>query len=150
MLAKAFSFGLNGLDAYPITIETDLALGLPAMTIVGLPDNAIKESRDRVRAAIRNANFDFPCGRITVNLAPADTKKAGPSFDLAIALTILAADEQVPAETLQRYILLGELSLDGQLKPVAGALPIVLATDPKDFDGIIVPQANANESALAE
>ena len=149
MLAKAYSFGLNGLDAYPVTIEVDLARGLPAMTIVGLPDNAIKESKERVRSAIRNAGFDFPCGRITVNLAPADTKKEGPAFDLAIALGILAADEEIPGDALKHYILLGELSLDGQIKSVSGSLPIALAARHKEFNGVLVPFANANESALA-
>jgi magnesium chelatase family protein len=149
MLAKTFSFGLNGLEAYPVTIEVDVARGLPAMNIVGLPDNAIKESKERVRSAIRNSGFDFPCGRITVNLAPADTKKEGPSFDLAIALGILAAGETIPAGTLRRYVLLGELSLSGQIKIVSGVLPIALAVPKGDFDGIIIPHANAEEAALA-
>jgi magnesium chelatase family protein len=150
MLAKTFSFGLNGLEAYPVTIEVDVARGLPSMTIVGLPDSAIKESRERVRSAIRNAGFEFPCGRITVNLAPADIKKEGPSFDLAIALGILAAAEKAPAGTLRRFILLGELSLSGQIKTVSGVLPIALATPKTDFDGIIIPQGNAEEAALAK
>ncbi|MBF0122977.1 MAG: YifB family Mg chelatase-like AAA ATPase [Candidatus Omnitrophica bacterium] len=150
MLAKAYSFGLNGLDAYPVTIEVDLARGLPAMTIVGLPDNAITKSRERVRSAIKNSGFDFPCGRITINLAPADTKKEGPSFDLAIALGILAANEKIPSHTLTRYILLGELSLDGQIKSVSGSLPIALATQHEEFSGVIVPFSNAHESALAD
>ncbi len=150
MLAKAYSFGLNGLDAYPVTIEVDLARGLPAMTIVGLPDNAIKESKERVRSAIRNSGFDFPCGRITINLAPADTKKEGPAFDLAIALGILAAAEKIPGDTLKHYILLGELSLDGKIKSVSGSLPIALAARHKELSGVIVPLSNADESALAE
>jgi magnesium chelatase family protein len=150
MLAKTFSFGINGLEAYPVTIEVDVARGLPAMTIVGLPDNALKESRERVRSAIRNANLEFPCGRITINLAPADTKKEGPSFDLAIALGILAAGEKIAAIPLRRYVLLGELSLSGHIKTISGTLPIALAAPPEDFDGIIVPRANAEEAALAK
>ncbi len=150
MLARTYSFGLNGLEAYPVTVEADVTQGLPAMTIVGLPDNAIKESKDRVRSAIRNAGFVFPCARITINLAPADTKKAGPSFDLAIAFGILAAAEIIPPENLQRFVLLGELSLGGEIKPVSGTLSVALATLQDKFDGIIVPRANANEAALAE
>jgi len=150
MLAKTFSFGISGLEAYPVTIEVDVTRGLPAMTIVGLPDNAIKESKERVRSAIRNSDFDFPCGRITINLAPADTKKEGASFDLAIALGILAATEKIPAAPLRRYVFLGELSLGGQIKTVTGVLPIALAAPPGDFDGIIVPRANAEEAALAK
>ncbi|NTV29989.1 MAG: hypothetical protein HGA80_07925, partial [Candidatus Omnitrophica bacterium] len=100
MLAKACSFGLSGLDAYEVTIEVDVARGLPAMSIVGLPDNAIRESKERVRSAIRNCGFEFPPSRITVNLAPADTKKEGPSFDLAIALGVLAALQQLPVDSL--------------------------------------------------
>lgn len=150
MLAKIHSFGLNGLDAYPVTIEVDLTRGLPAMTIVGLPDNAIRESRERVRSAIKNSGFDFPCARITVNLAPADVKKEGPSFDLAIALGILAASEQLPPPGAGHYVILGELSLDGQLKPVPGGLSVALAIREHNCQGIIVPTANAHETALAD
>ena len=112
MLANTISFALAGLDAYPLTIEADITSGLPLITIVGLPDNAVKESRERVRLAIKNSGFCFPSGRITINLAPADIKKEGPSFDLAIALSVLAADEQIPAQLLGSYAFLGELALD--------------------------------------
>ena len=152
MLAKAFSFGLSGLDAYEVTIEADVARGLPAMTIVGLPDNAVRESKERVRSAIRNSGFDFPSARITINLAPADTKKEGPSFDLAIALGILAANEKIPAGALARYVILGELSLSGKIKPVTGVLAAALAAGDatrKDIDGMIIPEANADEAALS-
>lgn len=151
MLAKACSLGLSGLDAYEVTIEVDVSRGLPSMSIVGLPDNAIRESKERVRSAIRNCGFDFPPSRITVNLAPADTRKEGPSFDLAIALGILAAHQQVRIENLANYAILGELSLSGKIKPVTGALAAAIAAGnlATRLKGIVLPQANANEAALA-
>lgn len=149
MLAKSVSFALTGLEAYPVFIEADLNPGLPNFTIVGLPDNAVKESRERVRLAIKNSGFSFPGGRITINLAPADIKKEGPAFDVAIALAVLACDEQIPVEALSPYAFLGELALDGRIRPVSGALPIALATDPKLFAGLIVPFENGKEAALA-
>ncbi|MBF0486360.1 MAG: YifB family Mg chelatase-like AAA ATPase, partial [Candidatus Omnitrophica bacterium] len=152
MLAKALSFGMHGLEAYPVTIEVDVTKGLPSFTIVGLPDSAIRESKERVRSAIKNSGFNFPQGRITVNLAPADTKKEGPSFDLALALAILSASEQVPAASLERYAILGELSLSGGIKSVTGSLSAALAllfSDNKP-EGILVPKPNASEAALAK
>ncbi len=149
MLAKTSSFSLSGLEAFCVTIESDITSGLPLMTIVGLPDNALKESRERVRLAIKNSGLTFPNGRLTVNLAPADIKKAGPSFDVAIALSILASSEQIPAESLNGYAFLGELALDGRIRPINGALPIALACDPKLYKGLIVPTQNAKEAALA-
>ena len=153
MLARSFSFGLNGLDAYLITIEVDVGKGLPALTIVGLPDSAIRESKERVRAAIKNCGYTFPSARITVNLAPADTPKEGPCFDLPIALGVLAATEQIPVEHLARFASLGELSLTGHIKAVSGVLPASIAStlslDDK-IDGLIVPHANAEEAALAD
>ncbi len=149
MLAKTTSFALNGLDAYPVIIETDITSGLPQITVVGLPDNAVKESRERVRLAIKNSGFSYPGGRITINLAPADIKKEGPSFDLAIALCVMAADEQVPLENLSDYAFLGELALDGRIRPINGALPIALACQSKNLKGLIVPFENAKEAALA-
>jgi magnesium chelatase family protein len=153
MLARSFAFGLNGLDAYPITIEVDVGKGLPALTIVGLPDSAIRESKERVRSAIKNSGFEFPCARIIVNLAPADTPKEGPCFDLPIALGLLAATEQVPAATLEKYAALGELSLTGNIKPVNGVLPAAIASAGKldeKIEGLIVAPANGTEAALAE
>lgn len=149
MLAKVHSWGINGLEAHPVTIEVDAARGLPATIIVGLPDNAVKESRERVRAAIKNSGYKFGPKRITINLSPADTKKEGPSFDLAIALGILAANEQIPLHGLDRYVLLGELSLNGDIKPVKGALAIALSVSADHFHGLIVPQSNASEAAIA-
>jgi len=153
MLARSFSFGLNGLDAYPITIEVDVGKGLPALTIVGLPDSAIRESKERVRAAIKNSHYTFPSARITINLAPADTPKEGPCFDLPIALGLLAATEQLPDAALARFTSLGELSLTGDIKAVSGCLPASIASTSEredKIDGLIVPLANAQEAALAE
>src|ERR1700733_11537240 len=118
MLAQIASFGLFGLESYPIAIETDISSGLPNITVVGLPDNAVRESRERIRAAIKNSGFEFPAQRITINLAPADTKKQGPCFDLPIALSVLAAQGIIPLNALSPYAFLGELSLDGRIQPV--------------------------------
>ncbi len=148
MLAKVHSYGINGLEAYPVTIEVDAGRGLPATVIVGLPDNAVKESRERVRSAIKNSGYKFGPRRITINLSPADTKKEGPSFDLAIALGILSACEQIFCEGLEQYVLLGELSLNGDIKPVKGTLAIALSMASRSFKGLIVPQENALEAAV--
>ena len=149
MLARISSFGLCGLDAYPVVIETDICSGLPNITIVGLPDNAVKESRERIRAAIKNSGFEFPAQRITINLAPADTKKQGPYYDLAIALGVLTAQGLIPLDALSSYAFLGELSLDGRIQPVQGALSIALAASSNNCRGLIVPFENAKEAALA-
>ncbi|MFH0754270.1 MAG: YifB family Mg chelatase-like AAA ATPase [Candidatus Omnitrophota bacterium] len=153
MLARSFTFGLYGLDAYPITIEVDVSKGLPSFTIVGLPDSAIRESKERVRAAIKNSGLNFPSARITINLAPADTPKEGPAFDLPIALSLLAATEQLPPEKLIQFAALGELSLTGHIKPIAGCLPSAMASTqvrPEPLNGLIVPKGNAQEASLAE
>jgi len=149
MLARVSSFGLIGLEAYPVAIETDISPGLPNITIVGLPDNAVKESRERIRAAIKNSGFDFPAQRITINLAPADTKKQGPCYDLAIALCVLAANGQISQEALNPYAFIGELSLDGRIQPVQGVLSFALAAASSQYQGLIVPFDNAKEAALA-
>lgn len=148
MLAKVFSFGICGLDAYPITIEVDVSHGLPSTVIVGLPDNAVKESKERVRSAIRNSGYTFAAERITVNLSPADIKKEGPSFDLAIALGLLGATEQINPKFLEGFVILGELSLDGKVQPVGGALCVALSMSPKKFKGLIAPSLSAQEAAL--
>jgi len=150
MLAKLYSYGLTGLEAYPVTIEVDVSQGLPSTTIVGLPDNAVKESRERVRAAIKNSGYEYAPQRITVNLAPADIKKEGPSFDLAIALGILSATEQIPIKALERYVIFGELSLDGFIRPVQGILPMALSIKDNQFQGVILPHHNAREATLAQ
>ncbi|MBI5150557.1 MAG: YifB family Mg chelatase-like AAA ATPase [Candidatus Omnitrophica bacterium] len=149
MLAKVYSCGINGLEAYPVVIEVDAGRGLPATIIVGLPDNAVKESRERVRSAIKNSGYKFGPKRITINLSPADTRKEGPSFDLAIALGILAASEQIPFQGLDQYVILGELSLNGNIQPVKGALAIALSLPADQFKGLIVPRENASEAAIA-
>lgn len=150
MFAKIRSFGILGLDAYPVTIEVDVSRGLPATTIVGLPDDAIRESKERVRSAIKNSGFKFPSDRITINLSPADIKKEGPSFDLAIALGILAASEQINPEALDPFGFLGELSLDGRIQPINGALSISLSADRKNLQGIILPTINAKEASICD
>jgi len=152
MLARVFSFGLLGIEAYPIEIEVDISRGLPAVTLVGLADTTIRESKERVKAAIKNSGFLWPGERITVNLAPSDIKKEGASFDLAIALGILAASEQLNSELLKRYYVLGELSLDGSLRPTKGVLPISLtiakSSGETDSSNLIIPAQNAKEAAI--
>jgi len=148
MLAQAISCAIYGLESFLVDVEIDISGGLPAFDIVGLPDAAVKESRERVRAAIKNQNFDFPIKRITLNLAPADIKKEGPHFDLPIALGILAATEQVPAEPLREYAIVGELSLDGRIRPVNGILPMAIQAQQKNLKGIVVPWENAEEAAV--
>lgn len=150
MLAKVHSFGILGLDAYPVTIEVDVSRGLPATTIVGLPDDSIRESKERVRSAIKNSGFQFPADRITINLSPADIKKEGPSFDLAIALGILAASEQVSPQMIGMYAFLGELSLDGRIQPVNGTISITLTANPEKIAGIILPTINAKEARICD
>ena len=148
MLAKVFSFGLLGIEAYPIVIEVDVSRGLPAVTLVGLADTAIRESKERVKSAIKNSGFDWPAERITVSLAPSDIKKEGAAFDLAIALGILCATEQLNSERLRDYYILGELSLDGSLRPTQGILPVSLAIAKTKIKNIITPIQNAKEAAI--
>ena len=147
-LAIVHSRAQVGVEAPPVTVEAHLANGLPALTLVGLPETAVKESKDRVRSAIQNAGFDFPPRRITLNLAPADLPKDGGRFDLAIALGVLAASEQVPAASLAELECLGELALSGELRPVQGVLPAALAARAAGRT-LLVPRANAEEASLA-
>ena len=149
MLAKVHSFGLSGLDAYPVTIEVDVCRGIPCTMIVGLPDSAVKESKERVRAAIINSGFKYPSRRVTINLSPADVKKEGPAFDLAVALVYLTASGQINGSRLERLAFLGELSLDGAIRPVNGILSIAMTAPRNRFEGLVVPAANAREAALA-
>ncbi len=137
-----------GMDAPPVTVEVHLANGLPSLSIVGLPETAVKESKDRVRAALQNARFEFPARRITINLAPADLPKEGGRFDLPIAIGILAASGQVSTHQLDRHEFIGELALTGALRPVLGALTVALQTRHSDR-ALILPAANAAEAALA-
>jgi magnesium chelatase family protein len=150
MLAKVLSSALHGIDAIPVQVEVDIAQGLPQFATVGLPDGAVKESKDRVKAALKNSGYEFPARRITVNLAPADIRKEGASFDLPIAVGILAATSVIKEERLGSYLLVGELSLDGTIKPVRGCLPVAITAKEQGFAGIIVPRDNAAESAVVE
>src|SRR5881392_3741385 len=127
MLASLRSAAVIGVDALPVAVEVDVSVGLPIFTMVGLPDTSVRESRDRVKSAIRNSGFEFPSHRITVNLAPADVRKAGASFDLPIALGILAASGVVERRHISDFVLLGELSLDGSIHATRGVLPIAAA-----------------------
>ncbi|MCH5165710.1 MAG: YifB family Mg chelatase-like AAA ATPase [Clostridiales bacterium] len=153
MLAKINSYALNGLDGYGVTVEVDIHSGLPAFDVVGLPDAAIKESRERVRSAIKNSGFDFTPRKITVNLAPAHTKKEGPIFDLAIALGILCSTEQagvdennVPVKAIGEYVFLGELSLSGSVGRINGVMPMLIAARERGVKKIVIPKANVNEA----
>ncbi len=144
------SSALTGTDAILIEVEVDLAMGMPAMAVVGLPEAAVRESKDRVRAALRNSGYEFPPRRITVNLAPADVRKEGSAYDLPIALGILAASGALPEARLDEYAALGELSLDGRVKPVRGALPIAAAVRRRGLRGILLPTGNTREAAVIE
>jgi magnesium chelatase family protein len=148
MLSKLTSFGLIGLEAYRVNVEVDISSGLPSITVVGLPDNAVKESRERVRSAIKNSGFKFPASKITVSLAPSDIKKEGPAFDLAIALGILAASNQISSDNLKKYAFLGELGLDGEVRPVRGSLPIAMSMAQQGFSCLVLPEDNATEAAM--
>ena len=148
MLVKLFGSAVYGVDAITITIEVDTPGGEVGVFIVGLPDNAVKESKDRVISAIQNSGFDRPRGKMVVNMAPADIKKAGAAYDLPIALGFIAATEQMPSDRLHEYVIMGELSLDGSVKPIKGSLPIAIQTRAEKFKGLFVPKANAREAAL--
>jgi len=148
-LAVVYSRALAGMDAPPVTVEAHLANGLPSFTIVGLPEAEVKEAKDRVRAALQNARFEFPARRITVNLAPADLPKESGRFDLPIAIGILAASEQLPAALLASCEFAGELALTGELRPVRGALAMVLSAA-RDRRAFVLPEPNAREAALVE
>ncbi len=148
MLARVWSASLYGINAVRVGVEIDVSGGLPATVVVGLPDTAVQESRERVKAALRNSGFSFPMRRIVVNLTPADLRKEGPSFDLPISLGILAASEQINPQLLGDYLFLGEVSLDGSLRPVTGVLPIAAAAAEMGMTGLVVPEANAKEAAV--
>ncbi len=150
MTAKVHSCVVSGVSAQLVEVEVDVALGLPQFAIVGLPDSAVREAKERVRAALRNAGFEIPDRKITVNLAPANLRKAGASFDLAMALAVLAALDMIPPQRVRGLLVAAELSLDGRLKPIHGALPAALRAAQSSLDGVIVPRENAAEAALAE
>jgi len=149
MISKVLTGTTLGVDAYPVEVEVDISMGLPSFSTVGLPDNAVKESKDRVKSAIKNSDYTFPARRITVNLAPAHIKKEGTTFDLPVAVGILAAGGVVAAERLADYMILGELSLDGRIKPVNGALSVAVVARSLNKK-LILPKCNSEEAALVE
>ena len=150
MLSLAFSAAMFGIEGYVVRVEAVSSAGTPAFAIIGLPDRALGEARDRVRAAIITSGFAYPAGRLLVNLSPADLRKAGPAFDLAIALAVIGIDEQIDRAPLQTFVALGELALDGKLQAVHGILPMVLGARKAGFTKMIVPAQNADEAALVD
>ena len=150
MLARALSYGLSGVSGFKVMVEVYAANGMPSLDIIGLPDASVKESRDRVQAAITNSGFAMPIARLTVNLAPADVKKEGPAFDLPIAVSILASTRQLPETDMSRTLMIGELSLDGTLHPVRGALPMVISASEAGVEDVILPAGNAEEVACIQ
>ncbi len=150
MLARVWSASILGIDAVKVGVEVDVAGGLPKTIVVGLPDTAVQESRERVKSALKNSGFAFPVRKIVINLTPADLRKEGPSFDLPISIGILAASEQIDPMLLGDYLFLGEVSLDGSLRSVAGVLPIAAAAQKLGIKGIVVPADNAKEAAVVE
>ncbi|WP_305044966.1 YifB family Mg chelatase-like AAA ATPase [Geoalkalibacter sp.] len=150
MLAKVLSGALLGIDAYPVDVEVDIAQGLPQFSTVGLPEGAVRESKDRVISAIKNSGYEFPARRITINLAPADIKKDGAAFDLPMAVGLLTATGLVKEGAAGRFVMMGELSLDGRVKPVRGVLPVAVAARDWRTQGLILPEENTPEGAIVE
>src|ERR1700729_460978 len=150
MLARVCSAAVNGIAAYGVEVEVNCGYGETFIALVGLPDAAVKESKDRVSTALGNSGFKFPMGKTTINLAPADVKKEGPSFDLPIALGMLAASEQLETDQLDNFIVVGELALTGGVRPVKGVLSIALRAKADGKVGVIVPVENAAEAAVVK
>src|SRR3954447_9352224 len=148
MLAKVFSGAVYGVDAFEVEIEVNGAGGNPVIVVVGLPDAAVKESKDRVTTAVQNSGFHWPRGRTTINLAPADVKKEGPSFDLPIALSMIACAEEIDLPGAGDFYFLGELALDGAVRAVRGVLPVALEARRRGRKKLVVPAANAREAAM--
>ena len=148
MLACIRSAAVYGIEAAPVSIEVDVSFGLPGFTVVGLPDASVRESRDRIKSAIRNSGFTFPPHRIVVNLAPADVRKGGSSFDLPIALGVLAASGAIARREVDDVMVLGELSLDGAIQPARGVLPVAAAARARGFKGLLLPEANCGEAGV--
>lgn len=149
MISRLFSMGLYGLEAFTVEVEADISKGLPCFDIVGLPDTAVKESRERVRAAMKNCGYEYPVSRITMNLAPADKKKEGPIYDLPLLIALLQATGQLSA-SLEDCVFIGELSLSGEIRPVRGVLPMAIAAREAGYRRFFVPAANAREGAVVE
>lgn len=149
MFFQTFSAGTAGIDGFIVEVQTDLSTGFPHYSLVGLPDSSVKESKERVRSAIKNSGYNFPLGRITINLAPAHLRKEGPSYDLSVAVGILTASKQWSVPSLTNTLLVGELSLDGQIKTVQGVLPMALAAKENGFQSLVVPPENAEEASLS-
>lgn len=150
MPSSLFTASIHGLDACPVTVEADISFGMPALVLVGLPDAAVQEARERVRSAIKHTIQDFPKTRVTVNLAPADVKKVGTPFDLPIALVILAEHGTIPSEPLEELLVAGELALDGKIRPIHGALSLALLAKERGIKQLIVPTENGPEAALVQ
>ena len=150
MFSKILSSATYGIDAYIVEVETHCEKQIPSFTIVGLPDNAVKESRERVTAAIKNSGYEFPMKKITVNLAPADIRKEGSAYDLPIAIGILASEDRVEPNMLEDTLLLGELSLDGTLRSVKGALPITVEAQKRGIKRVILPKESVKEASIVE
>jgi len=150
MLFKALSAAVYGIDAYLVEVEVDVSAGLGNFLTVGLPDMAVKESKERIKAAIKNCGLDYPFQNITVNLAPADIKKEGSGFDLPMAIGILGTNGTLLKKDLNDYLFLGELSLDGSLRPIKGALSIAVAAQQKGIRNLVLPQDNAREAAVVK
>ncbi|MCL2371000.1 MAG: magnesium chelatase, partial [Firmicutes bacterium] len=150
MLAKVCSYGLYGITGFAVTVEVDINNGLPGIETVGLPDAAIRESKERVRSAIKNSGFKMPTTKVTVNLAPADIKKEGPVYDLPIALGLLAASAQIDYKKLGDTIFLGELSLDGGVVHINGILPLLISARESGFKSAVIPVANLNEASYID
>src|SRR5690349_14211780 len=148
MLARVVTFALDGVDARRVWVEADIRLGLPAFTVVGLADKAVREARERVRAAIVNSGYEFPLRRITVNLAPAYLRKVGPAFDLPLAVALLVASYQLAPETVESTAVIGELSLTGEVRAVRGALAAAEGVRRAQLERLIVPLTRAREAAL--
>lgn len=150
MIARTNSCSINGIDAFVVDVEADISMGLPVFQIVGLAEASVRESKERVRAAVNNSGYHFPMDRVVVNLAPADLQKTGSGLDLPVAMAILGASGLVPADAMTPYLMSGELSLDGRIKPVRGVLPVALSARSKGFKGLLVPAENAEEAAMVD
>ena len=150
MFVKVISMSVIGMESYPVFVEVDISQGLPQFATVGLPDASVKESRDRIKAAIKNSGYRFPRSHVTINLAPADVKKEGTGFDLPIAVGILAAEELIKEAALENCFFIGELSLDGSIKGVSGILPAAFKAKEMGIKSIFVPEENAAEAAMVE